>query len=109
MRLLPLRLGRTLAAILIVALGFAAGCAPSDFQAAPMASAIGYLTQADACSVQDAIQLTRQGDSELALVRLDNGSQGSLQVWTAWALLHVGTRLGAFEAGQYHRDTRSRA
>lgn len=59
-------------------------------------SLIASLSRAEESNVREAIRLTRHGEAELALLKLDNGRQGSLQVWTAWALLRLGNSLGAF-------------
>jgi predicted LPLAT superfamily acyltransferase len=59
---------------------------------------IASLSKADEARMKDAIALSAQGEAQLALIRLDNGSQGSLQVWTAWALLQLGQHFGAFDA-----------
>ncbi len=59
---------------------------------------IAKLSQADEARMKDAIALSAQGEAQLALIRLDNGTQGSLQLWTAWALLQLGQHFGAFDA-----------
>jgi hypothetical protein len=104
MRIIPLIRGsRILAATLFAGLLLTgSGASPAGCPGL-WRSAISRLASADDARVSDAIRLAAYGEAELALVRLDNGKQGSLQVWTAWALLQLGNRLGAFEGNACDR------
>jgi hypothetical protein len=97
MRFIPLtRISGILAAGLVAVL-LAAGPAGAEVRCpSGLRGVIGWLARAEEARVRDAIRLAAQGEAELALVRLDNGKQGSLQVWTAWALLQLGNQVGAF-------------
>ena len=67
-----------------------------------LSGAVAQLADADRSTVNQAIDLIKKGDSNLALIRLSglnkaNPNNSSLRILTAYALLRAGDLLGAFE------------
>jgi hypothetical protein len=79
-----------------------AQCATFDLQFDRLAAAVTNLNSDDRHAVDEAIQLIKKGDDNLALVRLNAlndryPTNSSLRILTAYALLELGNMVGAFD------------
>jgi Flp pilus assembly protein TadD len=82
------------------------GAQTFDLRFDRLTSALATLSAGDRTAVDQAIELMRKGDNNLALVRLSalnekNPQNSSLRILTAYSMLRLGNLVGAFdEAGR---------